>query len=50
VLRGRANQHGQVIEPEYSDWVAIGVKHVVIVDPVLTGTVQNHRIHNINIS
>jgi hypothetical protein len=31
-----ADQHDEVIELEYSDWVAVGVEHVVVVDPMFT--------------
>ena len=44
-----ADEHGEVVKFEDSDGVAVGMEHVVVVDPVFTGTVQNHRVHDINL-
>ena len=44
-----ADEHGEVVKFEDSDWVAVGVEHVVVVDPVFTGTMQNHRVHYVNL-
>jgi hypothetical protein len=30
-----ADEHGEVVEVEHSDRVAVGVEHVVVCDPVL---------------
>jgi len=37
-----ADQHGESIEVEDSDWVAVGVEHVGVGDPVLSSACQNH--------
>lgn len=45
-----ADQHDQVVEALHSDRVAIGVQHVVVVDPVLAGGRHDHGIHTINLA
>jgi hypothetical protein len=40
-----ADQHCEVVEVEHSDRVAVGVKDVVVCDPVLPGAGQDHRGH-----
>jgi hypothetical protein len=42
---GWADEHGQVVEVEDSDRVSVGVKDVVVGDPVLPGAGQDYRIH-----
>ncbi len=44
-----ADQHGETIEVEDSDRVAVGVEHVGIGHPVLSSTRQNHGIHPIKL-
>ena len=44
-----ADQHDEIIEIKDPDWVAVGVEHVVVTDPVLAGTCQDHRIYGINL-
>lgn len=44
-----ANEHGEVIEVEHSNWVSVGVQHVVIGDLVLAGGTHDHRIHTVNL-
>ncbi len=43
------DQHDKTIEIKDPDWIAVGVEHVVVTDPVLAGTCQDHRIHDINL-
>jgi hypothetical protein len=45
----RADEHGEIIKHEHSDWIAVGVQNVFVVDTVLTSTVENHGIHPINL-
>ncbi len=45
-----ADQHRQIAKVEHSDWIPIRVQNVLVLDPVLTGTVQNHRIHTIKLT
>jgi hypothetical protein len=44
----RADQHREVVQLEHADWVAVGVEHVVIGNPVLPGACQDCRIHSIS--
>lgn len=44
-----ADQHGETVEVEDSNRVAVGVEHVVVGDPVLSSARQNHRIHFIKL-
>lgn len=44
-----ADQHGESVEVEDSDRVAVGVEHVGVGDPVLSSARQNHRIHPIKL-
>lgn len=37
-----ADQHDEIIEPEHSHGIAIGMEHVVILDPVPARTRHNH--------
>ena len=43
------DQHGESIEVEDSDGVAVGVEHVGVGDPVLSSARQNHWIHPIKL-
>ena len=43
------DQHGEAVEVEDSDRVAVGVEHVGVGDPVLSSARQNHRIHSIKL-
>ena len=45
-----SNQHRQITKVEHTDWLPVGVQHVLISDPVLAGTLQNHGIHTIKLS
>ena len=45
-----ADQHQYVAEIEHTDWVPIGMQHVLILDPVLAGTIQNHGIHAVKLT
>lgn len=44
-----ADQHREIVEGEDSDRVSIGVKHVVIADPVFACTFEHNGIHVINL-
>ena len=44
------DQHHQVVEPKHSDRVCIRVENVLIGDAMLSGTVEDDRIHVINLS
>lgn len=44
-----ADQHGESIEVEDPDRMAVGVEHVSVGDPVLSSARQNHRIHPIKL-
>ena len=45
-----ADQRRQIAKVERSDWIPIRVQNVLVLDPVLAGTVQNHRIHTIKLT
>ena len=45
-----ADQHHKIAEVEHPYWVSVGVQHVIVLDPVLAGTVQNHGIHTIKLT
>lgn len=42
-----ADQHGESVEVEDADGVAVGMEHFGVGDPVLAGARQNHRIRSI---
>jgi hypothetical protein len=44
-----ADQHDEIVEIEDSDWVAVGVEHVIVIDPVVAGACQDHGIHAVNL-
>jgi hypothetical protein len=44
-----SDQHDEVVEIEDSDWVAVGVEHVIVKDPVFAGARQDHGIHEFNL-
>ncbi len=44
-----ADQHGESVEVEDSDRVAVGMEHVGVGDPVLSSAHQNHRIHPVKL-
>ena len=41
----RPDEHREFIELEDSNWIPIGVQNVVVANPVLAGTAQDHRLH-----
>ena len=45
-----ADQHYYVAEIEHTDRVPIGMQHVLILDPMLAGTVQNHEIRTVKLT
>ncbi len=45
-----ADQHHKIAKVEHPYWVSVGVLHVLVLDPVLAGTVQNHGIHAIKLT
>jgi len=45
-----ADQHHKIAKVEHSYWVSVGVQNVLVLDPVLAGTVQNHGIHTIKLT
>ena len=45
----RPDEHHQVVELEDSDREPIRVEHVIVVDLVLSRTLQDHRIHFVNL-
>jgi hypothetical protein len=44
------NVHGEITKVEDSDRIAVGVQHVLIVNPVLAGASQDHGIHGIKLT
>ena len=40
-----SDKHGEVVEVENSNWVSVGVKHVVVEDPVPARAGQDDRVH-----
>ena len=40
-----ANEHCEVILLEYSNGVAIGMQHLMVINPVFSGAVQNYGVH-----
>lgn len=46
----RADQHHKTATLKHPHWVSVGVQHVLVLDPVLAGTVQNHGIHTIKLT
>jgi hypothetical protein len=45
-----ADQHHKIAKVEHPYWVSVGVQHVLVLDPVLASTVQNHGIHTIKLT
>jgi len=45
----RTYQHRELIDVKHSDRIAVGVKHVVIRDPVPARTRKDHRVHVVNL-
>jgi hypothetical protein len=45
-----ADQHQYVAEIEHTDRVPIGMQHVLILDPVLAGTIQSHGILTVKLT
>ncbi len=43
--RVRSDQHGEFVELEHSDRIAVGVKHVVVSHSVLAGARYDDRIY-----
>lgn len=43
------DQHHETAKVEHSYWVSVGVQHVLVLDPVLAGAVQNHGIHTVKL-
>lgn len=46
----RSDEHDEVVELHDSGGMAVGVKDVVVVDPVFACTGDDHRIHDVNLS
>ena len=40
-----ADEHVQLVQQVYSDGIAVGVKHVIVADPVPAGRVGDLQIH-----
>jgi len=40
-----ADEHAEIVEIEHSDWVAVGVKNVIVCDPVFACALQDNGIH-----
>lgn len=45
-----SDQHQEITEVEYSDWVPVRVQGVLVSDPVIAGAVQNRGIHSVKLS
>jgi len=48
-VRIGADQHHEITKIEHTDRVPVNVQHVLISDPVLSGTLSNHGIHAIKL-
>jgi len=44
------DEHHDVAKVEHASWIAIRMQYILIFDPVLASTVQNHGIHTIKIT
>lgn len=44
------DEHDEVIMVEYSDGVAVGVQHLMVGNPVLSGAIQNYGVHPLKLS
>jgi hypothetical protein len=45
-----ADEHGEVVEDEYSDRMAVSVDDVLVVDAVLACTREDHGVHAVKLS
>ncbi len=45
-----ADEHHDVAKVEHANWVPICMEYVLIFDPVLASTLQNHGIHVVKIT
>ncbi len=45
-----SHEHDEIIEVEHTDWVSVGVQHVVVEDTVPAGARQDHGIHIIKLA
>jgi hypothetical protein len=44
-----SDQHHDITEVEYSDWVPVSVQRILVSDPMFAGAVQNHGIHSVKL-
>jgi len=44
-----SDEHHEVVKPQDTDGVPVGVEDVVVVDSVLAGAGDDHRVHDINV-
>jgi hypothetical protein len=44
-----SDQHGQLVELEDANRIAIGVHDLLVCNPVLASTVQDNRVHRIKL-
>jgi hypothetical protein len=45
-----SDQHHEITEVEYPDWVPVRVQGVLVSDPMFAGAVQNRGIHGVKLS
>ena len=45
-----ADKHHDIAKVEHANWIPIRMQYILILDPVLASTVQNHEIHIIKIT
>ena len=45
-----SDEHHEVVEPQDTDGVPVGVEDVVVVDTMFSGTGEDDRIHVVNLS
>ena len=45
-----ADKHHEVAKVEHANWIPICMQYILIFDPVLASTIQNHGIHIVKIT
>jgi hypothetical protein len=43
------DQHDEITDLEHTNRVTVSTEHVIVLDPVLAGARQHHRIHGVNL-